>query len=476
MKKFEKNGLLIWVLAVTAFIISYLLIRFTGTYTGLLSNAEGDAVKSALFEVGLFLFVLIVFMLGGYFIYYFWRRKNITPQNVGAICALMVLTLGISVFIYKWSPFAMPVVLVPLILSFISEERTAKFMTIIITLLLIPISASTPSVIFINLFTGMLANILASKVNQRREFPVLGITLALSNIIGIFLFHSIWGFELNGFIRDALISALVTFICVIGTIGLLPFFETFSGVISAFALMDLVNPTNKLLKRLIVEAPGTYYHSLMVGNLAEAAAEKIGANGALARVAAYYHDVGKLKNPLYFMENQHGDNIHDNMDPYESADIITAHTSDGVKLAEKYHLPPQITEIIGQHHGDTLVACFYKKALDMAEEDEFVSEADFRYKEKRPSSKEAGIIMLADSVEAATKALNDKSTEKIRERINSVVSGKISDGQLDECPLTLKDIEIIKKQFLQSIDGYYHKRDEYPGTDKKEGSREKSDE
>ena len=462
MNKFRKNTMYIWFIIIAAFISNYLIIRLSEPYTKIFSNNDVLVYKSILFEIGVFLFVLIAMFLGGFYIYQVWSKKELTYQNIFMLCLLFTGTLILSVAIYRYSPFAMPLVLIPLILTFISNKYTAIYMNIVMTLLMLPVIFDKPDIIFMNIFTGIIVGMIASRVNQRREFPVLGLAMTLCNVLVLFIFNTMRGFEFDLFLKDSAIVSAVTFGCVIATVGILPFFETISGIITPFQLMDLSNLTNKLLKRLVVEAPGTYYHSIMVGNLAEAAAEEIGANALLARVAAYYHDIGKLKSPIYFMENQHGENIHNNMDPYESKAIITAHTEDGVKIAQKYRLPPQIVEVIGQHHGDTQVAFFYNKACEEAGGSVFVNQEDFRYKNKKPSSKEAGIIMLADSVEAATKALTEKNQDTIAERINKVIDGKIIDGQLDECKLTLKDINIIKKQFAESIEAYYHKRDEYP--------------
>lgn len=464
MKKMERSKVFNWLIVAATFVLTYLILRFTGTYTEILHNPENLISLSVLFEIGVVVYAALLVFLGSYYLYHTWSKQQLKPHYVGAISALMMVTLLLSCLLANWNLYAMPIILVPLVLTFITDKRTAEFMTVLLVLAVLPFAAVAPAVLFMNLFTGILGTVLAAKIDQRREFPVLGIMLAISNLIILFVYHGITGFVLDTFARDAIISAAITFGCVVATIGLLPFFETTAGIVSKFGLLDLANPTNKLLKRLTVEAPGTYYHSIMVGNLAEAAAEKVGANAALARVGAYYHDIGKLKDPLMFMENIHGENPHDKMDPYESVAIITDHTREGVRLGEKYHLPPQVIEIIGQHHGDTQVVWFYNKARKAAEQNgETVDEEDFRYQEDKPASAEAAIIMLADSVEAATKALQDKSVEAIAERIDSVVDGKIADGQLANCPLTMKDISVIKKQFLKSIEGYYHKRDEYPG-------------
>lgn len=464
MKQVERKTVLNGLIIAATAVIVYLVLRFTGNYTALLHNPDKLLSLQVLSEVGVVLYAGLLMGLGCYYWCHTWSKKQRKPQYVAAICILMVATLLASALLSKWSAYAMPIILVPLVLTFITDKRTAEFMTVLMIMAVLPFSVASPAVIFLNLFTGILATVLADKIDQRREFPVLGILLATSNLVIVFVFYCMFGFALDNFVKDAVITAIITFGCVIATIGLLPFFETAAGIISRFGLLDLANPTNKLLKRLTIEAPGTYYHSIMVGNLAEAAAEAVGANPALARVAAYYHDIGKLKDPLMFMENIHGESPHDDMDPYESAAIILTHTRDGVKLGEKYRLPPQVIEIIGQHHGDTMVAWFYNKAKKAAEQEgRTVDEEDFRYKEAKPSSKEAAIIMLADSVEAATKALKDKSMDSIAERIDSVVDGKLADGQLENCPLTMKDLEVIKRQFMKSIEAYYHKRDEYPG-------------
>lgn len=464
MKKLERSKVFNWLIAAITFVVTYFILRFSGNYANILNNPDDLISLTVLFEIGVALYAGLLVFIGGYYLYHTWPKRQLKPNYIGAISALMAATLLLSCLLANWNLYAMPIVLVPLVLTFITDKRTAEFMTIVMVLAVLPFAAVAPATIIMNLFTGILGTVLAAKIDQRREFPVMGIMLAISNLMILFVYHGITGFVLDAFVTDAIISGSITFGCVVATIGLLPFFETAAGIISKFGLLDLANPTNKLLKRLTVEAPGTYYHSVVVGNLAEAAAEKVGANGVLARVAAYYHDIGKLKNPLMFMENIQGENPHEQMDPYESVAVITDHTKEGVRLGEKYHLPPQVIEIIGQHHGDTQVAWFYNKAKKAAEQNGgTVDEEDFRYQEEKPSSAEAGIIMLADSVEAATKALQNKSIESIAERIDAVVDGKIADGQLAHCPLTMKDIEIIKLQFLKSIEGYYHKRDEYPG-------------
>ena len=214
----------------------------------------------------------------------------------------------------------------------------------------------------------------------------------------------------------------------------------------------------------MIETPGTYHHSMVVANLAEAAAEAVGANALLARVGAYYHDIGKLIRPMYFKENQMGENPHDKTDPRVSTAILTEHTRDGVELARKHRLPEPIIDMIRQHHGDTPVMYFYAKAVKMLGE-ENVDIRDFRYDGPKPQTAEAAILMLSDTVEAAVRALPDPTQEKISALIRKLVRGKMEDGQLDECTLTFRDIGKICSAFETVLQGVFHERIEYPSVD-----------
>lgn len=215
-----------------------------------------------------------------------------------------------------------------------------------------------------------------------------------------------------------------------------------------------------------MEAPGTYHHSVLVGNLAEVAAEQVGGSPVLARVASYYHDIGKIKRPYFFKENQLGnDNPHDKINPNLSTLIITAHVKDGIELAEEYKIPKVIRDVIEQHHGTTLVKYFYITMKNSMENPEEIKEEDFRYAGPKPESKEAAIIMLADSVEAAVRSISDPTKGKIEEMVNNIIKGRLNEGQLDNCDLTLKDIDKIRNSFVKILLGIYHQRIEYP-TDK----------
>ncbi|HNU80584.1 MAG TPA: HDIG domain-containing protein, partial [Bacillota bacterium] len=229
-------------------------------------------------------------------------------------------------------------------------------------------------------------------------------------------------------------------------------------------LLELSNPNQPMLRRLLIEAPGTYYHSILVGNLAEAAAEDIGANALLCRVGAYYHDIGKLKRPYFFKENQiTRDNPHDKITPNLSALVITSHVKDGVEIAGKNKLPSTVIRIIEEHHGNTLVAYFYHKALS-AEGAEAVDESKFRYPFRKPQTEEAAIVMLADSVEAYIRSLSEPTRDQVEQGVRKIIKDKLNDAQLDNCDLTLKDLEMIGQAFVKVLAGIFHDRIEYPET------------
>lgn len=242
--------------------------------------------------------------------------------------------------------------------------------------------------------------------------------------------------------------------------ALLPLFEAVFGVTSDVRLLEIASPAHPLLQRLMMEAPGTYGHSVMTANLAEAAAEAIGANRLLARVGAYYHDVGKLRRPGFFAENQVGcGNPHDNTSPSLSALIITAHVREGVELADEYHLPREVVDIVRQHHGTSIVSYFYSKAAASGAP---VVEADFRYSGEQPSTREAALIMLADAAEAAVRADPTPTPQRIAGVVSRVIEAKRVDHQLDQANLTLADVERAREVYTQLLESIYHPRIEYP--------------
>ncbi|MEM5770570.1 MAG: HDIG domain-containing metalloprotein, partial [Bacillota bacterium] len=232
-------------------------------------------------------------------------------------------------------------------------------------------------------------------------------------------------------------------------------------------------PNQPLLQRMLIEAPGTYHHSIVVGNLAEAAADSIGADPVLVRVGAYYHDIGKLKRPYFFIENQLGDNPHDKIAPSLSTLIVISHIKDGVELATEHQIPQMIIDIIRQHHGTMLVSYFYQRVVE-TEHGGSIIEEDFRYEGPKPQTKEAALVMLADCVEATVRSLSKPTVNRIEAAVRKLVRERLNDGQLDECGLTLKDLNTIGDVFIRVLTGIFHSRIEYPEGAVKEVERRKA--
>lgn len=261
----------------------------------------------------------------------------------------------------------------------------------------------------------------------------------------------------------AIASGILTAVLVI---GLMPFFEVTFGILSALKLVELSNPNHPLLRKLLTETPGTYHHSVMVGNLSEAAAEAIGADGLLCRVGSYYHDIGKTKRPIYFIENQNNmENPHDALDPKISKSIIIAHARDGVEMLKDYKLPKPIRDIAEQHHGTTFLHFFYHKAMRQAEEQGIepdFTEADFRYPGPKAQSKEAAVVGIADSVEAAVRSLRKPTVDQVESMIEKIIKSRLDDHQFNECDLTMKELDVIARTLKETVMGIFHSRIEYP--------------
>lgn len=321
------------------------------------------------------------------------------------------------------------------------------------------------SVLVANLLAGGVAALLLYRNDQRMMIFVVGAAAALVSFLSVLALGLMNSNATANYVEKALYAAggagLASALC----LALQPLLESLFNLPTNNRLLELSNPNHPLLRRLLLEAPGTYHHSILISNLAEASAEAVGANPLLARVGGYYHDIGKLKRPLYFKENQIGaGNVHDNTDPSVSAAIITSHTRDGIALAKQYRLPYEVQEIIGQHHGNSRVAYFYSKALKEAKE--AVDDESFRYDGQPPTSAEASIVMLCDTIEAAVRSLSNPTPEEIDAFIAKLIKAKQDEGQLINSPLSLRDLQSIQQSCGKIIHGIFHERIEYPAQDR----------
>ncbi len=415
---------------------------------------------------GLALLLLVAFSVLGIYLYFFQPDiyRDITRLMLLGLIVLITLILAIAATYF--SGFLIPVAMAAMLITILLNPRLAMLMTILLSVLAALLTGNNFSYLLVALFGGLVAVYSVSNFNRRSDLTKAGIYVATTKvvtIIGLFLltgglrlqYEPVREFSVGilAGITNGLLSAILT-------IGLLPYLETAFKLTTSVTLLELANPNHPLLKRLLMEAPGTYHHSLVVANLAEAAAEAIGADPLLARVGAFYHDIGKLKRPYFFIENQLGENPHEKISPNLSTLIITSHIKDGCELGKKENLPDVIRDIICQHHGNSLVSFFYHQAAE--KNGEAVSEDSFRYEAPLPQSKEAAIILLADSVEAATRSMPKPISGRVEALVRKITREKLADGQFDQCDLTLKELDIIAGTFVRILSGIYHNRIEYP--------------
>ncbi|MBS6502415.1 MAG: HDIG domain-containing protein [Clostridium sp.] len=376
---------------------------------------------------------------------------------------IILISMGLNVI----SPYLIPLVCSAMLMTILIDYKISLVINLLNIIFIAIIVGFNPSVVVLSILSVVLGSTGLKKVQQRND--IIYSTIYITGILALLSFTL--GMISSNNIKEILIQTGYTAIGIllsgILAVGLLPFFESIFDVVTNIKLLELSNPNQPLMKKLLMEAPGTYHHSMMVANLAEAAAEAVGGNPVVARVGAYYHDIGKTKRPYFFGENQMGkENPHDKITPNLSTLIILSHTKDGLEMAREHKIPKVIQDMIEQHHGTTLVKYFYYKLKNSSDKPEEIKEEDFRYPGPIPSFKESGILMLSDSVEAAVRSINEPTKGKIEEMVNNIINDKLNSRQLVNCDLTLKDIETIRKTFLKTLDGIYHHRIEYP-TEKK---------
>ena len=407
-----------------------------------------------------------VLVLHGIIIYYlkrFYKDIYCDLKRITLIFLLMNLTLVLARFMVIISPFIIPYTFLPMLLTILVKKRIGQTLALFSAIFISIITGFHVQVLIILMLTSVLSIIFINKVEERNDiikssFYIAVCAFLLSLAIGFLLSNA----NMDS-LRNSLLASSGVLLSGILVIGFLPLIENTFNVVTEIKLLELANPNNPLLKRLQMEAPGTYHHSIMVGNLAEAAAEELHANSILLRVAAYYHDIGKLSRPQFFKENQIGSkNPHDEITPNLSTLIIVNHVKIGLEMAEKAKLPEEIKDLIAQHHGTTLVKYFYLTMKNNADDPDSIKEEDFRYPGPKPKTREAGIMMLADSVEAAVRSIQEPTAGKVEAMVYKIFKDKLEDGQLDECDITFSDVSRIRKNFLKTLGSIYHERIEYP--------------
>ena len=359
--------------------------------------------------------------------------------------------------------YLLPVPAASLLLAVLLNRETAIFVTLCLSVFVGVIMDGSLAYSVVAMAGGAAAVITAAHLNQRSQFVGASMWITLANLLLICALGMLWRSSYSAIAVGALFGLINGLLSAILAMGILPFLESAFHVTTVIRLLELSNSNHPLLKRMMTEAPGSYNHSILVGNLAEAAADAIGADALLVRVASYYHDIGKLKRPHFYIENQRpGENPHDKLQPALSAMIITSHVTDGIKMLREARFPEEIIDIVEQHHGNSLVSFFYHKAKEAALDPDEIKEEDYRYKGRRPQTKEAALVMLADSVQAAIQALQSGDPQAIENRVREVINGKIASDQLADCPLTFRDLEAVVQSFLTVIAGMNHHRISYP--------------
>ncbi|MEM0962661.1 MAG: HDIG domain-containing metalloprotein [Bacteroidota bacterium] len=416
--------------------------------------------------------LLVVLALALFFLYMYILRPAVfldTRQFLLACLILATILLGFFVarLIGGAAEYAVPVALASILLTILFDSRVGSFAALTLASIGGLVFGQDFTFTFATLIVGVLAVFSVRDVKNRSQI------LASSGLVGLAFAFVLLGFELlradpfEGQIWSELIAVGVHAALILLAAPLLWGMERVFGVTTDMTLLELSDTNRPLLKRLSMQAPGTFNHSLQVANLAEAAADAIGANALRARVGALYHDIGKMLKPEYFIENQQpGENPHEKIKPSMSALVIAAHVKEGVQLGREQGLPQVVIDFIGSHHGTGLIEFFYRKALEESDEPDLIDESDYRYPGPRPNSHEQAIVMLADSVEAASRSLDKPTPKRLETLIDGIVSARLSDGQLDDSPLTFTDVSRIKEAFHTLLCGIYHFRVKYPDQDK----------
>ena len=428
--------------------------------------------------------ILMLVIYGSWILYMFILEPKLRfsfRANL-SLALLMFICVAIEIVVKSLSLLATPVFLPVLVASAFMRKRSAITLGTLMSIMICYLTTPSDGMFFceenMRMLTasilGVFAAVLTLRKRQNRgEFVAAGAVAGCVNVLIYLCFCILDGRHLSSVVHFMLMGLLNGLAAGFVSVGLLPVWERVFSLDTPMQLLEIANPTAPLLKRLMIEAPGTYHHSMMVANLAEAGAEAIGADALLVRVASYYHDIGKIGNPQMFKENQlHTCNPHDSMPPQESAKLIIRHVSKGVELAERYKLPRRVVDIIKQHHGTSLALFFYYKAKEL---DENVKEEIFRYNGPRPNTREAGILMLADVVEAAVRANKSAQKGELEDHVSKLIKSKQDDGQLDDCPLSRPEIRAIEHAFIGVFRGANYQRIKYPGDEKRNMRRATED-
>lgn len=422
----------------------------------------------ALANAFLYLFLLVVltvFLFSPYML-----GREIKLKEMIFIAVLYVIVYAVTTFATKVPAFLsqfslttiIPSTFAAMLITVLFSQSSAVFFSILMALGVLFISSFQPVPCLFVLCSSIASAKIVSKTEKRIDMVFASVILAILNIIFLFALSIIVNddAEFGGFVLFGV--ALNAFVSGIFALGFLTPLESILNTASVFRLMDLSDLNNPMMRRMLITAPGTYNHSMMVATLAETACNEIGANALLARVGSYYHDIGKLEQPEYFVENQTEGNKHDDINPSLSVSVIKSHVKKGVEKANQLRLPQEVTDIIAEHHGNGLIYYFYHKAKQQEDNNIDPEYYTYTYNGDSPSSKEAAVVMLADTVEAACRTLVKPSVPRLEKFIRQLIMDKVENHLLDKCQLRFCDLDVIQDSFVKILAGYYHSRIEYP--------------
>ena len=416
--------------------------------------------------VGALVFVLLVATTLGLYLLRFqpdfwanWRH----PLLLFLLLILFVLVAKLMVPGHAILAYLFPSAALPMLLTVLLGPQLAIVAAVLVAAMVGFMAGGSLELAIYALAGGLIASINLGRVRKLNAFLWAGVHVALANLAVVLAFRlSSGNYDMMGLLTLAAASVANGGLAASLTLAGFYLLGSIFDITTSLQLMELARPNHPLLRQLLLKAPGTYHHSLLVSNMAEQAAERIGADALLARVGAYYHDIGKIARPYFFVENQvEGMNVHDRLDPQTSAKIIIGHVQDGLELAKKYRLPRRIQDFIAQHHGTGLASYFYRQACQQGEAEE-VNAEDFRYPGPKPQTKETAIVMLADACEAAVRSAHPTSPEEVEKLVRKVIEHALLSGELDECDLTLRELDEIRDSFVNILQGVFHPRVKYP--------------
>ena len=418
--------------------------------------------KMSIFIITLnIIFLLVISSIFNVVTTRFYSKDVLEKKKYKAVMLLMIVTLLVFRIVPDSMIYLVPIDTMLLLLMFIVRPRFSIFLTMMLISYLLPITDYDLKYFTIQSIAILATGFLSKNIGTRSSVIAIGIQLAILKIL-LYLILSFFSMEESFGVALNTIKLFVSgLFSGMFAIALLPYFERTFNILTVFRLIELADLSQPLLRKLSIEAPGTFQHSMMVATLSENAVIEIGGDPIFTRVACYYHDIGKTKRPQYYVDNQtDGKNLHNNISPFMSKMIILAHTKEGAEMGKKYKIPKEIRDIMFEHQGTTLLAYFYNKAKEI---DPNVQEEEFRYSGPRPQTKESAVILLADSIEAAVRSLDVKDPIKVEEMVRRIVNAKIADNQLSDANITFKEIEIIINSFLKTFGAIYHERIKYPG-------------